>query len=102
MELRVRKRGSKWEYSFETAAVNGKRKSISKSGFRTKGEAVKVGTQAMHEYLNIGSVFRPSEMSMTDFLEEWLEASRSHWKPATYQGYLKQVRSYNEQRLGTY
>lgn len=102
MELRVRKRGSKWEYLFEVARVNGKRKTVSKSGFRTKGEALKAGTQAMHDYLNIGSVFKPSEMSMTDFLEEWLEASRSQWKPATYQGYLKQVRSYIEPRLGSY
>ena len=36
MELRTRKRGSKWQYSFETASVNGKRKAVSKSGFRTK------------------------------------------------------------------
>ena len=57
MELRVRKRGSKWEYLFETARVNGKRKTVSKSGFRTKGEALKAGTQAMHDYLNTGSVF---------------------------------------------
>lgn len=102
MELRARKRGSKWEYLFEVARVNGKRKSISKSGFRTKAEAVKAGTQAMHEYMNSGSVFTPSEMSMTDFLEEWLEASRTQWKASTYQGYAKQVRSYIEPRLGGY
>lgn len=34
--ISVRKRGNVYEYSFETAKVNGKRKRISKSGFKTK------------------------------------------------------------------
>ena len=102
MELRTRKRGSKWQYSFETASVNGKRKAVSKSGFRTKGEALKAGTEAMHDYLNTGSVFTPTEMSMTDFLEEWLEACRSQWKDGTYRAYQKQVRSYIEPHIGHY
>lgn len=101
-ELCLRKKGSSWEYYFEAARVNGKRRKISKGGFRTKGEANRAGTQALHEYLNAGSVFTPSEMSMTDFLEEWLEACRSQWKASTYQGYAKQVRSHIEPRLGGY
>ena len=59
-ELRTRKRGSTWQYSFEAARVNGKRKSISKSGFRTKADAVKAGTQAMNEYNLSGMAFSPS------------------------------------------
>ena len=35
-EITVRKRGKYWEYSFEGAKIKGKRKRISKSGFRTK------------------------------------------------------------------
>ena len=101
-ELCLRKKGSSWEYYFEAARVNGKRRKISKGGFRTKGEANRAGTQALHEYLNAGSVFTPSEMSMTDFLEEWLEACRSQWKASTYQGYAKQVRLYIEPHLGHY
>lgn len=34
--ISVRKRGNVYEYSFEVAKVNGKRKRISKSGFETK------------------------------------------------------------------
>ena len=44
-ELRTRKRGKKWEYSFEGARVNGKRKHISKGGFSTKAEALAAGTR---------------------------------------------------------
>ena len=50
-ELRLRKRNSTWEYSFEGARINGKRKTISKGGFRTKGEASAAGVKAMNEYI---------------------------------------------------
>ena len=59
-ELRTRKRGKGWEYSFESARVDGKRKSISKGGFKTKAEALAAGTQAKAEYDSAGVVFKPS------------------------------------------
>lgn len=34
--LFVHKRGNKWEYRFEVASVDGKRKFVQKSGFTTK------------------------------------------------------------------
>ena len=37
--VNVRKRGNVYEYFFEGAKVNKKRKRITKSGFRTKAEA---------------------------------------------------------------
>ena len=42
-ELRLRKRGPYWQYSFEGARIDGKRQTISKSGFRTKTEASAAG-----------------------------------------------------------
>lgn len=44
--LRTRKRGKTWEWTFEGAKINGKRQPISKVGYRTKAEAMAVGTQA--------------------------------------------------------
>ena len=35
-QLRTRKRGSTWEWSFEGAKINGKRNPISQGGYRTK------------------------------------------------------------------
>lgn len=52
--VNIRKRGNKWQYQFEAATVNGKRKQISKSGFRTKKEALEAGTKALAEYNNCG------------------------------------------------
>ena len=37
--INIRKRGKVYQYQFEIAKVNGKRKSITKSGFKTKNEA---------------------------------------------------------------
>lgn len=62
-----------WEYRFEAAKVDGKRKHISKSGFRTKKEAELAGIKALSEYNNAGVTFEPSEMSFADYLDFWFE-----------------------------
>ena len=53
-QLRTRKRGSTWEWSFEGAKINGKRNPISHGGYRTKAEAITAGTQAKAEYDSAG------------------------------------------------
>ena len=72
-QLRTRKRGSTWQYSFEAAPVNGKRKSIIKGGFRTKADAIVAGTQAMSEYNCSGQTFSPAEVSIADYLDYWID-----------------------------
>ena len=52
--VNVRKRGNVYEYNFDVAKIEGKRKRITKSGFKTKAEALKQGTIAYNEYLNTG------------------------------------------------
>lgn len=61
-----------WEYRFESAIVNGKRQWFSKSGFKTKKEALEAGAKALAEYDTIGTVIQPSEMSVADLLDSWL------------------------------
>ena len=72
-EINVRKRGQKWQYQFEAAKIEGKRKQITKSGFNTKKEALDAGVKALAEYNNSGLHFEPSEISMSDYLDYWLE-----------------------------
>lgn len=62
-----------WEYRFEAAKVDGKRKHISKSGFRTKKEALEAGTKALAEYSNSGLHFEPSEISVSDYLDYYFD-----------------------------
>lgn len=66
------KKRPSWQYRFELAKVDGKRKYASKSGFRTKEEAQKAGNIALAEYLNAGKHFEASKMSVSDYLDYWL------------------------------
>ena len=49
--INIRKRGNSYQYAFEVAKVNGKRRQITKSGFKTKQEAKKAGIKAYNEYM---------------------------------------------------
>lgn len=69
----IQKRGKYYQYKFETAKIDGKRKFSSKSGFRTKAEAEKEGIKAYNEYMNTGHDFTPSDMSYSDLLDYLLE-----------------------------
>lgn len=86
----ARKRGSYWEYRFDMATVDGKRKQHSKSGFRTKTEAMKAGTQALAKYNRGGEIAEPSQMSLSDWLDRWLESGvRLNCSRSTYDTYKR-------------
>ena len=68
-----RPKPANWEYRFEAAKIDGKRKHISKSGFRTKKEAEDAGAKALAEYNNAGMKFEPSDMSYADYLDYWFD-----------------------------
>lgn len=71
-EIRIMKRGKVYQYRFEIASKNGKRKYINKSGFKTKAEAMEAGTIAYNEYINAGKPFKECKMSYSDYLDYWI------------------------------
>lgn len=102
-ELRFRKRGARWEYSFEAARINDKRQRISKGGFRTKAEAAAAGAKAMNEYIQAGSVFVPKEISVADYLDFWMVTyCQNNCKPMTIQNYEKKIRLHIKPEIGKY
>ena len=102
-QLRTRKRGSTWQYSFEAAPVNGKRKSISKGGFRTKAEALTAGTAAMNDYNSSGQSFTPSELSVSDYLDYWFDNyCKTNLKYNTQLGYLSIIENRLKPQFGQY
>ena len=50
--ITIRKRNYLYEYRFEARKVNGKRKQITKSGFKTKNEVYIAGQKAYDEFIN--------------------------------------------------
>lgn len=103
MQGGIRKRGSKWSYYFDLGKVDGKRKKKEKGGFRTKKEAEAALTAAMNEYNNAGLVFEPSEITVSDYLEQWYELScKLNLKYNTQVGYLRIIEGHLKPKFGAY
>ncbi len=71
--VNIKKRGNVYQYQFEIAPIDGKRKYINKSGFKSKREAMEAGVKAYNEYFETGHSFKPSTMSYSDYLDYWLK-----------------------------
>jgi len=96
-------KAANWEYRFEAAKIDGKRKSISKAGFKTKKEAEIAGTKAMAEYNNAGLKFEPSEMSFADYLDYWFDNYvKMSCKYNTQTNYLRVIENHLKPALGIY
>lgn len=72
-DISARKRGDKWYYSFEAASIDGKRKRIERVGGKTKKEALEKGIKALSEYNNSGQHFEPSNVSVADFMDYYMD-----------------------------
>lgn len=102
-KVRTVKRGKTWQYIFECAKVDGKRKRCSACGFKTKKEAEAAGNRAYAEYNEAGILFTPSEQSFSDYLDYWVaNFGESNWKPETIHNYKKRIRLYIKPTLGIY
>ena len=102
-KINVRKRGTYYEYRVEIARVDNIRKWMSKSGFRTKQEALEVGAQAYNEYINAGVPFKQCNMSYSDYLSYWLENyCKNNLKYNTIQTYTIIINKYLKNSIGKY
>lgn len=99
----VRKRGSTWSYYFDLGQVDGKRKKKEKGGFRTKKEAEAALAAALTEYNNAGIVFEPSEVTVSDYLDQWYELyCKPNLKYNTQIGYLRIIENHLKPKFGSY
>lgn len=102
-KVNTRKRGNKWQYQFEAASINGTRKQISKSGFKTKKEALSAGIKALDEYNNCGLTFTPNEISFSDYLDFWIkEYAEINLKDTSIENYKKKIKIHIKPNLGIY
>ena len=99
--LNVTKRGNVYQYRFEIEKVNGKRKFITKSGFKTKNEAYIEGQKTMNLYLN-GDLLTESQMTYSDYLDYWMrEYFEINYKYSTAKRY-KESFSQLKKELGNF
>lgn len=98
--ISIQKRGKVYQYRFEVARVNGKRKYLSKSGFKTKSQAFVAGQKAYDEYQNGGYKIE-AYMSYSDYLDYWLENyCKDNLKHRTIEKYSVIANKYLKRDLG--
>ncbi|MGN0617511.1 MAG: tyrosine-type recombinase/integrase [Ruminiclostridium sp.] len=103
-ELHVRRRenklGATYEYRFEVASVNGKRKFVTKGGFKNKTQAKEAGKEAMKQYEDCGYV-PDNNKSFSDFLDAWVASLyASDIKLSTIKSYEKIIKNKIKPKLG--
>lgn len=103
-ELHIRERfnksGKSFEYRFEVASENGKRKFITRSGFKSKTQAKEAGKEAMKQYENCGYI-PDNNKSLSDFLDAWIESLyATDLKPSTIKSYEKIIKNNIKPKLG--
>lgn len=102
-KIGTRKRGDKWQYYFEGAKVNGKRKQIVKSGFQTSKEAYAAGVKALAEYEGASSPKAPRTLSVSDYLDFWVkEYVDTNLRLSTKKNYVNTLNKNVKPRIGGY
>ena len=101
--VNITKRGKVYQYQFEAGKINGKRKRINKSGFKTKKEAEEAGIKAYNEFLNTGLTFKENNISYSDYLDYWKKNyCEVNLKYNTIQAYETIISKYLKPYLGIY
>ena len=99
--INIRKRNNLYEYRFEAGQVNGKRKQITKCGFKTKNEAYIAGQKAYDEFIN-GVTSIECNMLYGDYLDYWMrEYFEINYKYATAKQYKESFDNIKRE-LGNY
>ena len=99
MKGSVRKRGNLWSYRIDLGFVDGKRKQIEKSGFKSEKEATKVMQDVLFQLNNTGDYVENKNVTFHTIFEEFLsteaEATRAYSTvvryKSVYRNHLKDV-----------
>lgn len=92
-------KGSTWTYQF-AVMENGRRRHVTKGGFRTKREAEQALAAAITARSTDGPRVEPSKLTLTAYVrDEWLPALRG-LKPSTRRGYSDLAEAYVLPHLG--
>lgn len=101
--ISVTKRGKVYQYQFDIAPSNGKRKRITKSGFETRKKAEEAGIKAYNEYNQTGQSFTPSMLSYSDYLDYWMKNHcEVNLKYHTIEAYKSIVKNHVKPNIGFY
>lgn len=101
--ISVTKRGKVFQYQFDIAPSNGKRKRITKSGFATRKKAEEAGLKAFNEYNQTGQAFSPTDISYSDYLDYWMKNHcEMNLKYHTIEAYKSIIKIHIKPNIGFY
>lgn len=101
MRGHVSKRGSKYSFVIDIGRdpITKKRKQKRVSGFRTKKEAIQAMNKMINELQN-GTYVEPSNETLAEFIESWLEHKKSTVSDSTYDFYESYTKNHIVPALG--
>lgn len=103
MKGSIRKRGNSWYYYFDVAKVDGKRKRIERRGGSTRKEAERALNLAITEYENSGMLLKSSNISVSDYMDYWLnEYVKVNCRYTTHERYKTMIEKHIKPEIGHY
>lgn len=92
-----RKRGKTWQYIIELGRdpVTGKRKQLTKSGFRTK-KLAEEAARKIEQQISDGTFVEESDITFNDFVDEWKKYYAKYVKPNTLTTRMTAVNTLNK------
>ena len=101
MRGHFKKRGERWYFWAELEpSVSGKRRQVSRGGFRTRKEA-EATFAVLRDQIRTGSYVEPVKVTLGAYLvDEWLPAIRASVRPTTHDHYARMVRANVVPRIG--
>ena len=76
-----------------TSPFTGKRRQLTKGGFRTKRDAQEACTTALDDARR-GQLVRTTRTTVREFLEDWITSRKLDLKPSAWQGYRDYLDAY--------
>jgi integrase len=95
----IKRRGTSWTVVVDVGQVQGKRKQLTKGGFRTR-RAAQVWLTEQTGRLDRGEYIAPAKVTYGEFLATWLPGIRGTVRPSTYESYERMIRVHALPRLG--
>ena len=90
---------ARWAFSIDIGAVGGTRQRVNRSGFETKREALAKMSE-VQSAVQRDEFVTPSQLTVGEYLKDWLENRRSQLKPSTWRSYASNVQAHVVPALG--
>jgi len=87
-------RGTTYRVLFDLPFINGKRRQVQKSGFKTEKAAREWYEDYMYNFRHTGVQIKNKKVSFSSYVELWEKVSENKWSAKTHEGYASILRAH--------